>query len=94
MTLLDVGCGWGATMVRALDKYDVNVVGLTPSKNQAMHVQQLFDSSDSPRSKRVLLEGWEQFDEPVDRIVSIGTSATTAMPTSSRWPITRCPPTA
>ena len=27
---------------------------------------------DSPRSKRVLLEGWEQFDEPVDRIVSIG----------------------
>jgi cyclopropane-fatty-acyl-phospholipid synthase len=27
---------------------------------------------DSPRSKRVLLNGWEQFDEPVDRIVSIG----------------------
>ena len=26
----------------------------------------------SPRSKRVLLQGWEQFDEPVDRIVSIG----------------------
>jgi len=72
MTLLDVGCGWGATMVRALDKYDVNVIGLTLSKNQAAHVQQLFDSSDSPRSKRVLLEGWEQFDEPVDRIVSIG----------------------
>ncbi len=29
-------------------------------------------SQASPRSKRVLLEGWEQFDEPVDRIVSIG----------------------
>ena len=28
--------------------------------------------SDSPRTKRVLLQGWEQFDEPVDRIVSIG----------------------
>ena len=27
---------------------------------------------DSPRSKQVLLKGWEQFDEPVDRIVSIG----------------------
>ncbi len=27
---------------------------------------------DSPRDKRVLLNGWEQFDEPVDRIVSIG----------------------
>jgi cyclopropane-fatty-acyl-phospholipid synthase len=72
MTLLDVGCGWGATMMRALEKYDVNVVGLTLSKNQALHVQQLFDDSASTRSKRVLLEGWEQFCEPVDRIVSIG----------------------
>ncbi|WP_167101104.1 cyclopropane mycolic acid synthase family methyltransferase [Mycobacterium sp. DL592] len=72
MTLLDVGCGWGATMMRALEKYDVNVVGLTLSKNQALHVQQLFDDSDSGRSKQVLLEGWEQFHEPVDRIVSIG----------------------
>ena len=72
MTLLDVGCGWGATMRRAIEKYDVNVIGLTLSKNQTVHVQQLFDEIDSPRSKRVLLDGWEQFDEPVDRIVSIG----------------------
>ncbi|BBY66997.1 cyclopropane-fatty-acyl-phospholipid synthase [Mycolicibacterium helvum] len=72
MTLLDIGCGWGATLMRALEKYDVNVVGLTLSKNQALHVQQLFDDSESTRSRRVLLEGWEQFDEPVDRIVSIG----------------------
>jgi cyclopropane-fatty-acyl-phospholipid synthase len=72
MTMLDIGCGWGATMMRALEKYDVNVVGLTLSKNQALHVQHLFDESKSSRSKRVLLEGWEQFDEQVDRIVSIG----------------------
>jgi cyclopropane-fatty-acyl-phospholipid synthase len=72
MTLLDIGCGWGATVMRAIDKYDVNVVGLTLSKNQQGHVQQLFDDSPSSRFKRVLLEGWEQFDEPVDRIVSIG----------------------
>jgi cyclopropane-fatty-acyl-phospholipid synthase len=72
MTLLDIGCGWGATVMRALRHYDVNVVGLTLSRNQALHVQNLFDADDSPRSKRVLLEGWENFDEPVDRIVSIG----------------------
>ena len=72
MTLLDVGCGWGATMRRAIEKYDVNVVGLTLSKNQAAHVQQTFDEMDTERTRRVLLEGWEQFDEPVDRIVSIG----------------------
>jgi cyclopropane-fatty-acyl-phospholipid synthase len=80
MTLLDVGCGWGATMRRAIEKYDVNVVGLTLSKNQAAHVQESFDAMDwghpplagDPRSKRVVLDGWEKFAEPVDRIVSIG----------------------
>src|ERR1700740_688741 len=49
MTLLDVGCGWGATMMRAIEKYDVNVIGLTLSKNQQAHVAQLFDASPSPR---------------------------------------------
>lgn len=72
MTLLDIGCGWGATLMRAIEKYDVNVIGLTLSKNQQAHVEKLFAQSHSPRSKRVLLQGWEQFHEPVDRIVSIG----------------------
>jgi cyclopropane-fatty-acyl-phospholipid synthase len=72
MTLLDIGCGWGATLNRALERYDVNVIGLTLSQNQKAHVEKVFAESPSRRSKRVLLEGWEQFDEPVDRIVSIG----------------------
>ena len=75
MTLLDVGCGWGSTMMRAIERYDVNVVGLTLSQNQKAHVEKMFaamDEKGSQRSKRILLQGWEQFDEPVDRIVSIG----------------------
>ena len=72
MTLLDVGCGWGATMLRAVEKYDVNVIGLTLSKNQRDHVEKIFAESESARDKRIELMGWEQFDEPVDRIVSIG----------------------
>ncbi len=72
MTLLDVGCGWGSTMRRAVEKYDVNVIGLTLSKNQAAHVQKTLDEMDSPRSKEIRLAGWEEFNEPVDRIVSIG----------------------
>jgi cyclopropane-fatty-acyl-phospholipid synthase len=72
MTLLDVGCGWGATLRRAIERYDVNVIGLTLSRNQAAHVRRSFDALDSPRERRVVLAGWEQFDEPVDRIVSIG----------------------
>ena len=72
MTVLDIGCGWGATMRRAIEKYDVDVIGLTLSKNQATHVEHLLDGLETTRSRRVLLEGWEQFREPVDRIVSIG----------------------
>ncbi|MEZ0381905.1 cyclopropane mycolic acid synthase family methyltransferase [Mycobacterium sp. pW045] len=71
MTLLDIGCGWGATMKRALEKYDVNVVGLTLSRNQHAYAQQLIDTADSGRDRQVLLHGWEEFSAPVDRIVSI-----------------------
>lgn len=72
MKLLDIGCGWGATLKRAIERYDVDVVGLTLSRNQQAHVQELFDGLDTERSREVLLEGWEQFSDPVDRIVSIG----------------------
>ncbi|MGB2922420.1 MAG: cyclopropane mycolic acid synthase family methyltransferase [Mycobacterium sp.] len=71
MTLLDIGCGWGSVMQRAVEKYDVNVIGLTLSKNQAKFVQELLDGIDTDRTRRVLLRGWEQFDEPVDRIISL-----------------------
>jgi len=72
MTLLDIGCGWGSTIMRAVEKYDVNVIGLTLSHNQLAHIEQRFAESDSPRRKEVRLQAWEDFDEPVDRVVSIG----------------------
>ncbi|GCA98254.1 hypothetical protein NCCNTM_18890 [Mycolicibacterium sp. NCC-Tsukiji] len=72
MKLLDIGCGWGSTMLRAIERYDVDVIGLTLSRNQAAHVQRTFDRMGTARSREVRLQGWEQFDEPVDRIVSIG----------------------
>jgi cyclopropane-fatty-acyl-phospholipid synthase len=71
MTLLDVGCGWGSMMKRAVEKYDVNVVGLTLSKNQHAYCQQVLDGVDTNRSHRVLLRDWAEFSEPVDRIVTI-----------------------
>jgi cyclopropane-fatty-acyl-phospholipid synthase len=71
MTLLDIGCGWGAVLKRAVEEHDVNVVGLTLSKNQNAYAQALLDDLDTERTRRVLLRGWEQFDEPVDRIISL-----------------------
>jgi methoxy mycolic acid synthase MmaA3 len=71
MTLLDIGCGWGSTMKRAMEKYDVNVIGLTLSKNQARFCEQSLDTVDTNRSHRVHLSDWGEFDESVDRIVTI-----------------------
>jgi cyclopropane-fatty-acyl-phospholipid synthase len=71
MTLLDVGCGWGSVMKRAIEKYDVNVVGLTLSKNQYAYCERVLDEVDTDRSHRVLLRDWAEFNEPVDRIVVI-----------------------
>ena len=67
--LLDVGCGWGGTALRAYDHFKVNVVGLTLSQNQHVHCQSL---AGGKRGLDFRLQGWEQFDEKVDRIVSIG----------------------
>jgi cyclopropane-fatty-acyl-phospholipid synthase len=72
MTLLDIGCGWGAAMLRAMEKYDVNVEGLTLSRNQYDHVSRLLADHPGPRTGRVHLRGWEEYHEKVDRIVSIG----------------------
>ena len=71
MTLLEVGCGWGLTLQRAMEKYDVNVIGLTLSKNQQAYCSQILGNLGSERTFDVRLQGWEQFHSPVDRIVSI-----------------------
>lgn len=72
MTLLDVGCGWGGAMEVAVQKYDVNVIGITLSKAQSEFARQRLAKLETDRSIEVRLQGWEEFNEPVDRIVSIG----------------------
>ncbi|EFG76336.1 SAM-dependent methyltransferase [Mycobacterium malmoense] len=71
MTLLDVGCGWGSMLKRAVERYDVNVVGLTLSRNQHAYCRQVLDGMDTRRSRRALLCDWADFSEPVDRIVTV-----------------------
>ena len=72
MTLLDVGCGWGGALRRAIEVYDVNVIGITLSRNQYEYSKAMVASIPTERTAEVRLQGWEEFDEPVDRIVSIG----------------------
>ncbi|WP_433657401.1 cyclopropane mycolic acid synthase family methyltransferase [Nocardia sp. CA-128927] len=71
MTVLDIGCGWGATMLRAASEYDVKVIGLTLSRNQFEHVKSSIDRLGITGAE-VRLQGWEEYDGGADRIVSIG----------------------
>lgn len=70
MTLLDVGCGWGGAVVRALEKYDVNVIGITLSRNHYARTKERLAAIPTTRRAEARLQGWEEFDEPVDRIIS------------------------
>lgn len=70
MTLLDVGCGWGGAVVRAVQKYDVNVIGITLSRNHCELSKARLAKIPTSRRTEARLQGWEEFDEKVDRIVS------------------------
>ncbi len=70
MTLLDVGCGWGGALVRAVEKYDVNVIGITLSRHHYERSKARLAALGTNRRAEARLQGWEEFDEKVDRIVS------------------------
>jgi len=72
MTLLDIGCGWGGALQRAIEKYDVNVIGITLSRNQFEYSRDKLAKISTQRNVEVRLQGWEQFEDKVDRIVTIG----------------------
>jgi len=72
LRLLEVGSGWGAGTIRAAEKYKVSVVALTLSKSQRAFVNDRIEQlPPGSGSAEVRLQGWEEFDEPVDRIISI-----------------------
>ena len=68
--LIDIGCGWGATARRAVENFNVDVIGLTLSKEQHALITQSVANPGTHIDFR--LQGWEEFTEPVDRIISIG----------------------
>jgi cyclopropane-fatty-acyl-phospholipid synthase len=69
MRLLEVGCGWGATAMRASELYKVKVTALTLSAKQCEYARERARGNPDIEFR---LQGWEDFDEKVDAIVSIG----------------------
>lgn len=68
MTVLDIGCGWGAFSKYAAEKYSATVVGITVSKEQLALGQELCRGL--PVEFR--LQDYGEVNEKFDRIVSIG----------------------
>ncbi len=83
MTLLDIGCGWGGALQRAIEKFDVNVIGITLSRNQFEYSKARLARIPTERTVEIRLQGWEEFDDKVDRIVTIGAFEAFK---AERWP--------
>lgn len=68
MRVLDIGCGWGSFMGYAAEKYGVECVGVTISREQAALGQEKYRHL--PVEFR--LQDYRTVDEPFDHIVSVG----------------------
>jgi cyclopropane-fatty-acyl-phospholipid synthase len=71
---LDIGCGWGALILRAAERYGVTATGITLSKNQFEHVSA--EISRRGLTDRVTVELRDYLDLPedvlYDKIASVG----------------------
>lgn len=68
MKVLDIGCGWGGLAQYMAQKYGVNVVGVTISKEQAKCAQERCKGCDV----EIRLQDYRDLNETFDRIVSVG----------------------
>lgn len=71
--LLDVGCGWGALVLRAAQKFGARCVGVTLSKNQhALACERVKAAGLEDRIEIRLQDYRDVGDGPFDRITSVG----------------------
>ncbi|MCD9029637.1 cyclopropane fatty acyl phospholipid synthase [Luteimonas sp. BDR2-5] len=68
MRLLDIGCGWGELLKFAAERYGVEAVGVTVSREQADYARQLC----AGLPVEVRLQDYRELDERFDRVVSVG----------------------
>ncbi|MBF8756288.1 cyclopropane fatty acyl phospholipid synthase [Pseudomonas guariconensis] len=68
MRVLDIGCGWGSFMGFAAERYGVECVGVTISREQCQWAEQRYKGL--PLEFR--LQDYRMLNERFDRVVSIG----------------------
>jgi cyclopropane-fatty-acyl-phospholipid synthase len=72
--LLDIGCGWGALIFRAVEKFGAHAVGVTVSNNQYEHVREQIRARGLASRCEVRLQDYRDVPEEggYDKISSVG----------------------
>ena len=68
MRVLDIGCGWGEALKFAAERYDVEGVGITISREQAEYARRLC----SGLPVEIRLQDYRALHEPFDAAFSLG----------------------
>ena len=70
--LLDVGCGWGALVLRAAERFGVRCVGITLSQNQLELATERVRAAGLQDRVEIRLQDYREVKGPFDRISSVG----------------------
>ncbi|GGE27543.1 cyclopropane-fatty-acyl-phospholipid synthase [Agaricicola taiwanensis] len=70
--MLDIGCGWGALLIHAAERYDIRGVGVTLSEEQALLARELVSAKGLQDKIEIRLADYASLDESFDKISSIG----------------------
>ncbi len=70
--LLDVGCGWGTLILRAVEKFGAHAVGITLSRNQYEFARERIIKRGLQDRCEVKFEDYRDVSGTFDRIASVG----------------------
>lgn len=71
-TFLDVGCGWGALVVHAADRFGALATGCTLSRQQFEHANRLREAQSSNGNLAFVLSDYRELGGRFDKIASVG----------------------
>ncbi len=71
-TLLDIGCGWGALVLRAAQNYGARCVGITLSENQYRLAKERVARAGLAERIEIRLQDYREVAGTFDRITSVG----------------------
>lgn len=71
-TLLDIGCGWGALVMRAAEHYGARCVGVTLSRNQYERARARVQAAGLADRVEIRLQDYRDIEGHFDRISSVG----------------------